>query len=45
MVVDALRHVCYALDYLFFRLLRNRSIFNFVAIPATMDPRRPTSAS
>ncbi|KAH9011732.1 isoprenoid synthase domain-containing protein [Lactarius hengduanensis] len=34
MVVDALRHACDALDYL--RLLRNQSIFNFVAIPATM---------
>ena len=34
MIVDALRHVCDALDYL--RLLRNQSIFNFVAIPATM---------
>ncbi|KAI9449967.1 farnesyl-diphosphate farnesyltransferase [Lactarius psammicola] len=34
MIVDALRHACDALDYL--RLLRNQSIFNFVAIPATM---------
>ncbi len=38
MVVDALRLVCHALDYLFLRLLRNQSIFNFVAIPATMAP-------
>jgi farnesyl-diphosphate farnesyltransferase len=34
MIVDALRHVCDALDYL--RLLRNQSVFNFVAIPITM---------
>ncbi|KAI0262355.1 squalene synthase [Gloeopeniophorella convolvens] len=34
MVVDALRHACDALDYL--RLLRNQSVFNFAAIPATM---------
>lgn len=35
MIVDALRHVCDALDYL--RLLRNQSVFNFVAIPITMS--------
>jgi len=35
MVVDA---VCDMLDYLFLRLLRNQSIFNSVAIPATMAP-------
>lgn len=34
MVVDALRHACDALDYL--RLLRNQSVFNFVAIPVAM---------
>ncbi|KAG6855966.1 hypothetical protein H0H87_008907 [Tephrocybe sp. NHM501043] len=34
MVVDALRHAIDALDYL--RLLRNQSVFNFCAIPATM---------
>ncbi|KAJ7652165.1 farnesyl-diphosphate farnesyltransferase [Mycena polygramma] len=34
MVLDALRHATDALDYL--RLLKNQSIFNFVAIPATM---------
>ena len=34
MILDALRHVCDALDYL--RLLRNQSVFNFVAIPITM---------
>ncbi|KAI0297826.1 isoprenoid synthase domain-containing protein [Multifurca ochricompacta] len=34
MVVDALRHTCDALDYL--RLLKNQSVFNFAAIPATM---------
>ncbi|KAF7314154.1 Squalene synthase [Mycena chlorophos] len=33
-VVDALRHATDALEYL--RLLRNRSVFNFCAIPATM---------
>ncbi|KAF7322208.1 hypothetical protein MKEN_00745500 [Mycena kentingensis (nom. inval.)] len=34
MVVDALRHATDALDYL--RLLKNQSVFNFCAIPATM---------
>ena len=34
MVLDALRHATDALDYL--QLLRNQSIFNFVAIPVTM---------
>ncbi|PPQ72858.1 hypothetical protein CVT26_003482 [Gymnopilus dilepis] len=34
MVLDALRHATDALDYL--RLLRNQSVFNFCAIPATM---------
>ena len=34
MVVDALRHATDSLDYL--RLLRNQSVFNFCAIPATM---------
>ncbi|KAJ7694548.1 isoprenoid synthase domain-containing protein [Mycena rosella] len=34
MVLDALRHAPDALDYL--RLLRNQSVFNFCAIPATM---------
>ncbi|KAG6852766.1 hypothetical protein C0991_009263 [Blastosporella zonata] len=34
MVVDALRHAIDALDYL--RLLKNQSVFNFCAIPATM---------
>jgi farnesyl-diphosphate farnesyltransferase len=34
MIVDALRHSCDALDYL--RLLKNQSVFNFAAIPATM---------
>ncbi|KAJ6614123.1 squalene synthase [Mycena sp. CBHHK59/15] len=34
MVLDALRHATDALDYL--RLLKNQSIFNFCAIPATM---------
>ncbi|KAL0954204.1 hypothetical protein HGRIS_005332 [Hohenbuehelia grisea] len=34
MVVDALRHATDALDYL--RVLRNQSVFNFCAIPATM---------
>ncbi len=34
MIVDALRHACDALDYL--RLLRDQSVFNFVAIPAMM---------
>ncbi|EIN12766.1 farnesyl-diphosphate farnesyltransferase [Punctularia strigosozonata HHB-11173 SS5] len=34
MVVDALRHATDALDYL--RVLKNQSVFNFCAIPATM---------
>jgi farnesyl-diphosphate farnesyltransferase len=34
MIVDALGHACDALDYL--RLLKNQSVFNFAAIPATM---------
>jgi farnesyl-diphosphate farnesyltransferase len=34
MVLDALRHACDALDYL--RILKNQSVFNFCAIPATM---------
>ncbi|BEJ18102.1 hypothetical protein CspHIS471_0703790 [Cutaneotrichosporon sp. HIS471] len=34
MVLDALRHSCDALDYL--TLLKNQSVFNFVAIPAVM---------
>ncbi|KAI0041831.1 farnesyl-diphosphate farnesyltransferase [Auriscalpium vulgare] len=34
MIVDALRHATDALDYC--RLLRNQSVFNFVAIPLTM---------
>lgn len=34
MVVDALTHATDALDYL--RVLRNQSVFNFCAIPATM---------
>ncbi|EPQ56078.1 squalene synthase [Gloeophyllum trabeum ATCC 11539] len=34
MVIDALRHAEDALDYL--RLLRNQTVFNFCAIPATM---------
>ena len=34
MIIDALRHVCDALDYL--RLIKNQSVFNFVAIPVTM---------
>ncbi|KAG5644248.1 hypothetical protein DXG03_008786 [Asterophora parasitica] len=34
MVVDALRHVVDALDYL--RIVKNQSVFNFCAIPATM---------
>ncbi|KAJ7199291.1 squalene synthase [Mycena haematopus] len=34
MVLDALRHAPGALDYL--RMLKNQSVFNFVAIPATM---------
>jgi farnesyl-diphosphate farnesyltransferase len=34
MVVDALRHATDSLDYL--QLLRNQSVFNFVAIPVTM---------
>ena len=33
-ILDALRHACDALDYL--RLLKNQSVFNFAAIPATM---------
>ncbi|KAJ7879301.1 isoprenoid synthase domain-containing protein [Mycena olivaceomarginata] len=33
-VLDALRHATDALDYL--RMLKNQSVFNFVAIPATM---------
>ncbi|KAK7024857.1 squalene synthase [Favolaschia claudopus] len=35
MVLDALRHTTDALDYL--RMLKNQSVFNFVAIPATMS--------
>ena len=34
MILDALRHAMDALDYL--RLLKNQSVFNFCAIPATM---------
>ena len=34
MVLDALRHTIDALDYL--KLIKNQSVFNFVAIPATM---------
>jgi len=34
MVLDALRHACDSLDYL--RFLKNQSVFNFCAIPATM---------
>ena len=34
MVLDALRHGCDSLDYL--RILKNQSMFNFCAIPATM---------
>ncbi|KAG6902950.1 hypothetical protein C0995_009342 [Termitomyces sp. Mi166 len=34
MIVDALRHATDALDYL--RLLKNQSVFNFCAIPASM---------
>lgn len=34
MVLDALRHATDALDYL--RILKNQSVFNFCAIPATM---------
>jgi len=34
MILDALRHCVDALDYL--RLLKNQSVFNFCAIPATM---------
>ncbi|KAF8650217.1 hypothetical protein AX16_005350 [Volvariella volvacea WC 439] len=34
MIVDALRHATDALDYL--KLLKNQSVFNFCAIPATM---------
>jgi farnesyl-diphosphate farnesyltransferase len=34
MILDALRHVTDALDYL--KLLKNQSVFNFCAIPATM---------
>jgi farnesyl-diphosphate farnesyltransferase len=34
MTLDALRHATSALDYL--SLLRNQSVFNFVAIPAVM---------
>lgn len=34
MVVDALRHTVDALDYL--RFLKNQTVFNFCAIPATM---------
>ena len=34
MILDALRHATDALDYL--RLLKNQSVFNFCAIPATM---------
>ena len=34
MILDALRHATDALDYL--RLLKNQSVFNFCAIPATI---------
>jgi len=34
MVLDALRHACDSLDHL--RILKNQSVFNFCAIPATM---------
>jgi farnesyl-diphosphate farnesyltransferase len=34
MTLDALRHACDALDYM--TLLKNQSVFNFVAIPAVM---------
>jgi farnesyl-diphosphate farnesyltransferase len=34
MILDALRHATPALDYL--SLLKNQSVFNFVAIPAVM---------
>jgi farnesyl-diphosphate farnesyltransferase len=34
MILDALRHATDALDYL--RILKNQSVFNFCAIPATM---------
>jgi farnesyl-diphosphate farnesyltransferase len=34
MILDALRHATDSLDYL--RLLKNQSVFNFCAIPATM---------
>ncbi|KNZ79728.1 Squalene synthase [Termitomyces sp. J132] len=34
MIVDALRHTVDALDYL--RLIKNQSVFNFCAIPASM---------
>ena len=34
MILDTLRHVMDALDYL--HLLKNQSIFNFCAVPATM---------
>jgi len=34
MILDALRHATDALDYL--RVLKNQSVFNFCAIPATM---------
>jgi farnesyl-diphosphate farnesyltransferase len=34
MIVDALRHATDSLDYL--RVLKNQSVFNFCAIPATM---------
>jgi farnesyl-diphosphate farnesyltransferase len=34
MILDALRHTTDALDYL--RVLKNQSVFNFCAIPATM---------
>ena len=34
MTLDALRHTCDALDYM--TLLKNQSVFNFVAIPAVM---------
>lgn len=34
MVLDAMRHLTDALDYL--RVLKNQSVFNFCAIPATM---------
>ena len=34
MILDAMTHSIDALDYL--TLLRNQSVFNFVAIPATM---------